>query len=93
MGYIYFMESFRHNLTPVEVKHFLRATADLTENLLLRYCYKTTTPCPACRQPELIRAAGLSLFSLSSDKLTHELSLCPACGYKELVALQTCERL
>jgi hypothetical protein len=76
------METFRHNLTPVEVKKFLQGTADLTENLLLRYCWKTETPCPVCRRPGLLRAAGLSLYSSTIDKLTHELN-----------TLESCERL
>lgn len=87
------MDAFRHNLTPLEVKTFLRTTADLTENLLIRYCYKTFTPCPACGRPQLIRAAAISLFSLSPDKLTHEMSVCLACSYQELNTLQTCEKL
>jgi hypothetical protein len=93
LGYNFRVEPFRHNLTPVEVKTFLRLTADLTENLLIRYCYQTATPCPTCRRPQLIRAAAISLYSRSLDKLTHELSVCLACGFKEVVTLQTCEGL
>lgn len=87
------METFRHNLTPVEVKKFLQGTADLTENLLLRYCWKTESPCPVCRRPGLLRAAGLSLYSSTIDKLTHELRYCLGCGFKELNTLESCERL
>jgi len=87
------MEPFRHNLTPVEVKKFLQATAELTENLLIRYCFKTEAACPRCGRPGLLRAAGLSLYSLSIDKLTHDLRYCLDCGFREMGTLETCERL
>ncbi len=87
------MDPFRHNLTPVEVKTFLKATASLTENLFIRYCYKTDTPCPGCGRPQLIRAAGISFFSNNPNKLTHEITVCLSCGHQEIVALQTCEKL
>jgi ribosomal protein S27AE len=87
------METFRHNLTPVEVKKFLQATARLTENLLLRYCWRTEAACPACGAVGLLRAAGLSLYSSSIDKLTHELRYCLSCGFQDLNTLESCERL
>lgn len=86
------MEDFRHNLTPVEVKNFLRTAAELTENLELRYVHKISRPCPHCGQRQVCLGAGISYYS-SNSKLTHEVTVCLACGYKDLTMLVTCERL
>ncbi len=83
---------FRHNLTPVEIKQFLKLAADLTANLDLRYVHKISSPCPKCGTRQLCLGAAVSLYS-SNAKLTHELTVCLACGYKDLATLLTCERL
>lgn len=87
------MDDFRHNLTPVEVKFFLKNVADLTENLLIRYCNKTPVPCPQCGRQELCKSAAISLYSSSMDKITHEISACLHCGYTNLSMVLTCEKL
>lgn len=87
------MESFRHNLSPVEIKFFLKTSAPLTENLAIRFVHKISKPCPRCGQPELCYGAAISYFCSSSDKTTHEITVCLHCGYKDLAALNTCERL
>jgi hypothetical protein len=87
------MESFRHNLSPVEVKFFLKTSADLTENLAIRYVHKITPPCPRCGRPELCYGAAVSYFCSSFDKTTHEITVCLHCGFKDLAILNTCERL
>jgi hypothetical protein len=87
------METFRHNLSPGEVKIFLKSAAELTENLFLYYCYKTPDSCPECGHPGLCRAGGVSLFSSRFDKVTHEIFTCLQCGYKNLTTVLTCENL
>jgi hypothetical protein len=87
------MESFRHNLSPVEVKKFLKTAADLTEHLAIRYVNKMTTPCPRCGCLELCYGAATSYFTSSFDKTSHELTVCLHCGFKDLSTLNTCERL
>ncbi|HAY21001.1 MAG TPA: hypothetical protein DCY27_02305 [Desulfobacterales bacterium] len=87
------MESFRHNLSPVEVKKFLKTAADLIENLAMRYVHKINTACPRCGQRQLCYGAAVSYFSSSFDKTTHEIIVCLHCGYRDLVTLTTCERL
>lgn len=87
------MQDFRHNLTPVEVKRFLKISAPLTENLLIRYCYKIKGTCPKCGHPELCKSAAISLFSSHFDKFTHELVVCLKCEYRSLSTLLTVERL
>ena len=87
------MESFRHNLTPVEVKKFLKDTEYLTENILIRYCFKVEHHCPHCGGQVLCRAGAISLFSSRMDKITHEIYACLHCGYKELSTVLTIESL
>jgi len=87
------METFRHNLSPGEVKIFLKTVAALTENLFIYYCFKTAAACPQCGQPGLCRAGAVSLLSSSFDKVTHEITTCLRCRYKELNAVSTCEKL
>ena len=87
------MADFRHNLSPVEIKLFVKGIAELTEDLLIRFCYKVPARCPECGHGELCRGGGVSLYSSSFDKLTHEITFCLKCGYKELSTCQTCERL
>jgi hypothetical protein len=87
------MANFRHNLSPVEVTIFLRTVAELTENLLIRYCHKNSLVCPQCGHPDICRAAAVSVFSSSFDKITHEITACLHCRYKNLTTLLTCERL
>jgi hypothetical protein len=87
------MESFRHNLSPVEVKLFLKTTAALTENLAIRYVHKVSVPCPHCGSSELCYGAAVSYFASSFDKITHEIIVCLHCGFKDLATLTTCERL
>jgi hypothetical protein len=87
------MEEFRHNLSPVEVKTFLRTIAEYRENLLIRYCYKTQTLCPQCSRNGVCRSGAISLFSSSFDKMTHEITACLHCGHKEISAVLTIEKL
>lgn len=87
------MEDFRHNLTPVEVKKFLKKTASLTENLLIRYCNKVPILCPQCGRQELCKSGAVSLYSSTFDKFTHEIIVCLHCDYKSLSTLLTTERL
>jgi len=87
------MEDFRHNLTPVEVKKFLKDTQHLTENLLIRYCFKVEQSCPRCGGPGLCRGGAISLFSSHLDKITHEIRACLHCGYKDLSTVLTLESL
>lgn len=87
------MEDFRHNLSPVEVKIFLKTVAELTENLLIRYCFKIPASCPKCGHPGLCRAGAVSFFSSGFDKVTHEITACLQCGYKDLTMVLTCEKL
>ena len=87
------MEDFRHNLSPVEVKLFLKAVTRLTEDLFIRFCNKVAAPCPQCGHPELCKSGAISLYSSSLDKLTHELSVCLKCGYISLSTLLTCEKM
>jgi hypothetical protein len=87
------MEDFRHNLTPVEVKKFLKITENLTENLLIRYCFKVTLPCPQCGRQGLCHGGAISLFSSRLDKITHEIYACLQCGYRDLSTVLTIESL
>ncbi|MBM4288909.1 MAG: hypothetical protein FJ135_12355 [Deltaproteobacteria bacterium] len=87
------MQSFRHNLSPVEVKFFLKTAADLTENLAIRFVHKISRPCPRCGRTELCYGAAVSFFCSSADKTTHEIMVCLHCGFKDLTILSTCERL
>jgi hypothetical protein len=87
------MEDFRHNLTPVEVKKFLKVTEVLTENLLIRYCFKMALPCPTCGRQGLCHGGAISLFSSRMDKITHEIHACLHCGYKSLSTVLTSESL
>lgn len=87
------MTDFRHNLTPVEIKVFLKTLAELTDDLLIRFCYKIPAPCPRCAHPEICRSGAISMYSSSFDKLTHEITVCLHCRYKQVDTLLTCERL
>lgn len=93
MGYNRKMIQFRTNLSPVEVKTFLKILADLTDNLLIIYCNKISVDCPHCGHPELCHSGAISLFSSSFDKITHEISVCLHCGHKNLSMAVTSERL
>ena len=87
------MEGFRHNLTPVEVKKFLKDTENLTENLLIRFCFKVAQKCPHCGRQEFCLAGAVSLFSSRMDKITHEICDCLHCGHKALSPVLTIESL
>jgi predicted RNA-binding Zn-ribbon protein involved in translation (DUF1610 family) len=87
------MEHFRHNLSPVEVKVFLKTIADLRDNLLIIYVNKISADCPQCGHQELCRSGAVSLFSSSFDKITHEMSICLNCGDKKISTCLTCEKL
>jgi hypothetical protein len=87
------MEHFRHNLSPVEVKNFLKTIADLRDNFLIIYCNKIPAGCPQCGHPELCRSGAVSAYSSSFDKITHAITVCLKCGYKEVTTLLTCEKL
>jgi hypothetical protein len=87
------MVDFRHNLTPVEVTIFLKTVADLTENLLIFYCFKNSAVCPQCGHPDICRGAAVSFLSSSFDKVTHEITVCLHCRYKAVTMALTCEKL
>jgi len=87
------MIQFRTNLSPVEVKAFLKTLADLTDNLLIIYCNKISVACPQCGHPEICHSGAISLFSSSFDKITHEISVCLHCGHKNLSMTVSSERL
>jgi len=87
------MEDFRHNLTPVEVKNFLKSVSDLTEYLLVRYVFKKPVTCPQCGVHGLCQCGALSLYSLRIDKITHEISFCLQCGYRKVSMILTVESL
>ncbi|MFZ5448048.1 MAG: hypothetical protein ACOZFS_05360 [Thermodesulfobacteriota bacterium] len=87
------MADFRHNLTPLEVTIFLKTVADLTENLLIRYCHKNSAICPQCGHPDICRGGAISLYSSSFDKVTHEITACLHCRYKNLTTVLTIEKL
>ncbi|MGQ9688089.1 MAG: hypothetical protein ACUVXF_04780 [Desulfobaccales bacterium] len=87
------MESFRHNLSPVEVKKFLKITAKAAEHLFIRFCWKVPTPCPRCGAHRLCRAGAVSFYSSSIDKVTHEFTACLDCGFISMSMLQTIESL
>lgn len=87
------VESFRHNLSPVEVKILLTTVKDLTENLCILYCIKIPGPCPRCGQEEICQSSAVSLFSSSFDKITHEIKACLRCGWKDLSMLLMLEKM
>jgi hypothetical protein len=87
------MEDFRHNLTPVEVKKFLKNITDLTDYLLVRYVFKVPITCPHCGTRGLCRGGAVSLYSSRYDKITHEISVCLHCGYKKVSMVLTVESL
>jgi len=87
------MEDFRHNLTPVEVKIFLKTVANHTENLLIRYCSKIPTLCPKCGKKKLCSSGAVSLFSSNYNKITHEIRACLKCGYINASTVLTIEKL
>ena len=87
------MDDFRHNLTPVEVKNFLKITADLTRNLLILYCFKLALSCPECGRHGICQGGAVSLFSSRLDKITHEIKACLDCGYRQLSTVLTIEAL
>jgi len=87
------MEYFRHNLSPVEVKIFLKTVEKLTENLLIIYCNKRPAPCDKCGHHEICYSGAVSLFSSNPIKITHEIRACLRCGDKTLSTLLTIERL
>jgi ribosomal protein S27AE len=87
------MHDFRHNLTPMEVKIFLKTIEEFTDNLLIRYCLKVPQQCPQCGNGRICQGAAVSYYSTSFDKITHEIKACLECGYKELIMVQTIEKL
>ncbi len=87
------MHSFRHNLTPVEVKVFLKTVASLTEELFIRYCLKGNGICPRCGRNGMCHSGAISYYSGSFDKITHEIRACLKCGYNNMTTLLTVERL
>ena len=87
------MEQFRHNLSPVEVKIFLKIIEEHTENLFIRYCNKIPFPCPKCGQDTQCRSGAVSLLSSNFDKITHEIIVCLNCEYTKVHTVLTCERL
>ncbi|MBM4284265.1 MAG: hypothetical protein FJ128_03295 [Deltaproteobacteria bacterium] len=87
------MENFRHNLSPVEVKRFLRLLEDYSEHLMVVYCLKTSHPCPQCGSPHTCGGAAVGLYSSRFDKITHELRVCLQCGFKRVTNVLTVERM
>lgn len=87
------MESFRHNLNPLEVKRFLKLLSTQAEHLFIRFCFKTSVPCPRCGAGSLCRAGALSFYASNPDKLTHEITACLECGQITITMLRTLESL
>jgi ribosomal protein S27AE len=87
------MQNFRHNLTPVEVKIFLKTIEEFTDNLFIRYCHKVPQLCPRCGNGDICQGGAVSFFSSSFDKVTHEIKACLRCGYKEMTMVLTIEKL
>jgi len=87
------MEDFRHNLTPVEVKQFLKSITDLREYLLVRFVFKVPVHCPQCGAHGLCKGGAISMYSSSYDKLTHHISTCLHCGYRKVSMVLTVESL
>jgi hypothetical protein len=87
------MESFRNNLSPVEIKKFLTTVRDLTADLLIFYCFKVTVQCPKCGHPEICQSGAVSVYSSRFDKVTHEITACLNCGDKKLSTVLTMETL
>ena len=87
------MEQFRHNLSPVEVKLFLKIIAGHSDILFIRYCLKVPAQCPECGHHEQCHSGAISLLSSNFDKLTHELNVCLQCGNVTILPLLTVEKL
>jgi ribosomal protein S27AE len=87
------MENFRHNLSPVEVKHFLKIMGDYDEYFVILFCLKIKHPCPQCGHPETCSGGAVGVFSTRLDKITHELRVCLRCGYKHVTNVLTVERM
>jgi hypothetical protein len=87
------MVDFRHNLTPVEVKAFLKSIANFPDELMVIAVKKIPTACPLCANPEVCLAAAVSAYAGGFTKITHEIRLCLKCDYRALTTLMTCERL
>lgn len=87
------MQSFRHNLSPVEVKTFLTIAKDLTENLCIIYCLKAPGPCPKCGQEKTCNSGAVNYGSSSFDKITHEIRACLGCGWKHVTTVLTVEKM
>jgi hypothetical protein len=87
------MDRLRHNLSPVELKLFLKIIGYLTDNLYVYYCFKIAATCPNCGHDEMCRGGAVSLYSSSFDKITHEILVCLKCHYKDLSTQLTTERL
>ncbi len=87
------MEDFRHNLTPVEVKQFLKSITDLREYLMVRFVFKLPVNCPQCGAHGVCKAGAISMYSSNIDKLTHHISTCLHCGYRKVSMVLTIESL
>ena len=87
------MENFRHNLSPVEVKLFLKMLEEYNDYFIILYCMKSWHSCPQCGHGETCRGAAVGVFSSRLDKITHELRVCLKCGYKHVTNVLTLERM
>jgi len=87
------VQSFRHNLSPVEVKKFLTIVKELNDNLCFLYCLKVPVPCPKCGEAKTCHSGALSYYSSSVDKITHEIRACLACGWKQVTTVLTVEKM
>jgi ribosomal protein S27AE len=87
------MENFRHNLSPVEVKRFLKLLEGYDDYLVVMYCMKSNRVCPQCGNGDTCRGAAVGAFSSRFDKITHELQVCLHCGYKHVANVLTVERM
>ncbi|MBM4273202.1 MAG: hypothetical protein FJ134_01895 [Deltaproteobacteria bacterium] len=75
------------------MKIFLKTVADLTEELFIRYCLKGDGVCPRCGRNGICHSGAISLYSSSFDKITHEITACLKCGYKNMTTVLTIEKL
>jgi len=87
------MVDFRHNLTPLEIKIFLKTIGPLADNYLVRFCQKSQQPCPHCGRRGLCVAGAVSLYCSQFDKTSHEILACLHCGFQEVITLLTMEKM
>jgi|YNPNPStandDraft_1061719.scaffolds.fasta_scaffold253508_1 hypothetical protein len=87
------MVDFRHNLTPREIKLFLKTITPLSDHFLIRFCQKSQRACPRCGRNGLCVSGAVSLYCSHFDKTTHEIVACLQCGFQEVITLLTVEKM